>query len=456
MFEICVQSSQELLSLHNQSVHLLANDLLSNAISRAAMALMPSGTITSQLNQIQFAGEFDEFNLRGMLTTIYRLKGQGYDKVDLSFARLTHAKAPQMLPFAIYCRNLLHQGFEVRIELPDDSKLKRLFQNTNWAYLIDPRSYEPSDFHAATNMPACLFTDPSAQFQTVDKAVNLLLATLKITDRKQVEAIEWSVNEIADNVLSHSSSAVGGVMQVTSRLDKNMVEFVIADAGVGIPKTLREAHSYYTSDVHALQEAIKEGVTRNSATNMGNGLFGTFRLAELSGGRFGIYSGRASLKSMGAGRGTHIKDEKIPFSGSVVECSINLGNPELLSEALTFRGKKHSPFSNLDRIDESEKITIKLVDEAMSFGSRIAARPVKSKIVNLLTNTGAKIEIDLEGVTLITSSFADEVFGKVFVELGPLTFMNRVVLLSGSKIVRQLIDRAISQRVAVGLGQDQA
>jgi len=39
-----------------------------------------------------------------------------------------------------------------------------------------------------------------------------------------------------------------------------------------------------------------------------------------------------------------------------------------------------------------------------------------------------KIVIDFEGIHLISSSFADEVFGKLFFDLGPLDFSNKLEL----------------------------
>jgi anti-sigma regulatory factor (Ser/Thr protein kinase) len=408
------------------------------------------GYLHSNLNKLEFTGDFDNESLRRTLAALHNLKAQGYSDVDLSFSGMTRVMTPQMLPLAIYCRRLLHEGFDVKLELPADAKLARLFSNTNWAYLIDPRGHQESVFGPGQHLPALLYTTPEGQFSAVDKAVNLLLQSLKITDRKQVQAVEWSVNEIADNVLNHANSPVGGAMQVTVRPDKNLVEFVVADAGSSIPKTLRESYRKLTSDVEALDLAIREGVTRNTKTNMGNGLFGTFRLAQLSKGRFGLYSGYASLV-YNESQELHSQAEKIPFSGSVVECSINIANPELLSEALTFKGQPHSPgYSVVNRMDEDEIKELMLVDEAASFGSRPAARPVKQKIENVIATTSTIVVVNLDGVALVTSSFADEVFGKLFVEMGPMTFMKRVRVKGGSKIVTQLIDRAIMQRTALG------
>jgi hypothetical protein len=54
----------------------------------------------------------------------------------------------------------------------------------------------------------------------------------------------------------------------------------------------------------------------------------------------------------------------------------------------------------------------------------------------------------LSDVSLVSSSFADEVFGKLFMALGPMTFGQRLQFRGHSLIVQSLIDKAISQRMS--------
>jgi hypothetical protein len=73
-------------------------------------------------------------------------------------------------------------------------------------------------------------------------------------------------------------------------------------------------------------------------------------------------------------------------------------------------------------------------------------------IKNLLGETGdSRIEIDFKDVFVISSSFADEVFGKLFVEYGPLRYMRRVAVTNVEPAVEGLIDRAITLRSQTGL-----
>ena len=59
--------------------------------------------------------------------------------------------------------------------------------------------------------------------------------------------------------------------------------------------------------------------------------------------------------------------------------------------------------------------------------------------------------VDFEGVPLLSSSFADEAFGKLFLRIGPVKFMQRVRLINMTKTVEALINKAIAQRMKSGV-----
>lgn len=75
-------------------------------------------------------------------------------------------------------------------------------------------------------------------------------------------------------------------MQATAFRQGNQVEFVVADGGVGIPKSMG-----IVDHKRAVEECINEGVTRDKTRNADNGLYGSFRVAALSdGGQFDLHS----------------------------------------------------------------------------------------------------------------------------------------------------------------------
>jgi len=65
--------------------------------------------------------------------------------------------------------------------------------------------------------------------------------------------------------------------------------------------------------------------------------------------------------------------------------------------------------------------------ESPGFGNREAGKQIRTKLLNLLAaDTLKAMLVDWAGIPLISSSFADEAIGKLFIELGPLEFGVRV------------------------------
>jgi hypothetical protein len=151
----------------------------------------------------------------------------------------------------------------------------------------------------------------------------------------------------------------------------------------------------------------------------------------------------------------HVRPESIPLNGTLVVVAINYAKPLSLEQALRFGGKSHDPMDHVQlSYEESEDGTVvfPLVNEATGFGSRAAAGPVRQKLKNLIRLCGGKrIAVDFGDVPIVSSSFADELFGKLFAELGPLAFMKAFEFRKVDSTIQGLIDRAIEQRARTGL-----
>ena len=121
--------------------------------------------------------------------------------------------------------------------LPIDSKLSRLFRNANWAHFVESQKHMASSFRDHTQVAATQFTSPEEQNRAVNRIVNAILGAIPDIERSDFAALEWSINEITDNVIVHSESPIGGLVQV-STFSKNQkrVEYIVADAGLGSPQ----------------------------------------------------------------------------------------------------------------------------------------------------------------------------------------------------------------------------
>lgn len=346
---------------------------------------------------------------------------------------------------------LRNAKIDFQLILPTHERTRRLFVNTGWAHFICPRDHEPAKRNAVSRQ------FPAAQYKTHDDQGNLLnelleklLAVIPNFNRSAFAAVEWALNEISDNVLNHSQSSVGGLLQL-SVFDpsRHRIEFTVSDAGMGVPATLRAARPEIENDVDALLEAVKSGVTRNATEFQGNGLYGTLEICRVGGGKFSINAGNAAL--ICAPHGVGARNEAVPFCGTTVDAQIDFGEPELLERALAIDGKVRRPIDFIElryEQDDLRAIHFRLEDQTRSYRSRFAGRPVKIKLANLIAAcAGQQVIVDFHGISVISSSFADEVFGKLFVELGPMRFMQSVRLVNATPTVQALVDRAITQRM---------
>jgi anti-sigma regulatory factor (Ser/Thr protein kinase) len=341
-------------------------------------------------------------------------------------------------------------GIDINLALPVDDKLRALFINTNWAYLIDFISFDESRYRGYTHAPAIRFANAKEQYQATNKILDILLAALAHFRREDLRAIEWAINEITDNVINHAQSDVGGFIQITNLRQRSQIEFVVCDCGIGIPATLRGTHKHLRTDQEALDAAIREGVTRDKQIGQGNGLYGTWRITQKSGGLFHLNSGYAELTSNQTD-GMAIRNHEIPMNGSIVVSRIGYSEKFDLSDALTFSGRQHIPTDYIETHFEEDgqgNVTFGLKSESDGFGARSAGEPVRRKLTNVLNCiSGGKTIVDLVDIPLVSSSYADEVFGKLFVELGPIEFSRRLEFKNVDPLVRNLIDRAILQRM---------
>lgn len=403
-------------------------------------------------NRVVVRGEVHPVGLRMLCAMVYQVVfDSGYRDVVLDFSMCDGVAESTMLPLMPIIADHRRTGVEFDLVPPAHGDLERLFHNANWAHHICPAKYLLTT-HEGGHVPALRFGEKGPEYEDElelnERVVSMILRALE-TDRDTLKAVEWSLGEIMDNVSNHAKSPVGGFVQATAFKQQNSVEFVVADAGVGIPESMRVA-----DHEQAIRKAITEGVTSDATMNAGNGLYGSYRVAALSGGIFEINSKNGHL---------YFRDDvktrtiSIPYSGTAVRCRINIGDSALLENALRFKGRPHDPpFDYIEKKFETEdgELIFNLKSEARrDFGSRSGGIRVRRTIENLMRDRHT-IVIDFDGVGLFTSSFADEVFGRLFVKLGPWDFMSRIQMRHVDPTVKGLIDRAILQRTKLGNGNE--
>lgn len=405
-------------------------------------------SVARDLNVIVVSDKLLEWDASQLLVPIHKLiHVQGFEDIVLDFADCEAAFPIPLISLCVQVLRWRQSGIDFKLTLPEKPELARLFLNSNWASLLDTR-YPEAMHEDFRNLSTARFTSSQEQSVLVDRAVRLVMGALPGIQRGDLAALEWAINEVTDNALRHSESEVGGLLQVVTFPASRRIQLVVADAGIGIPKSLQAA-TRAQSDGDILREAIKEGVT--SGDGLGNGLYGSYEICVGSGGAFHLESGYGRLAHL-ARRPLDARSGPVPFHGTIIAGTLDLGQPGLLQAALRIKGREYRPTDFIEMNYEetsSNTMLVKLSAEAPSFGSRPAGTPVRNRLLNLIRmEPGQKITIDFAGVPLLSSSFADEVFGKLFVEIGPLAFTNRLQLINVSSDSASLIDRAIIQRTA--------
>ncbi|AQT67903.1 hypothetical protein STSP2_01055 [Anaerohalosphaera lusitana] len=377
---------------------------------------------------------------------------RGYDLIELDFSRATKAYPNSMVPIIATVQRLIHLGVTVHCNLPSNANLRTLFLRANWAYFLDPERFRPSDVTHDRHLSTRLFRDSGEQQRVVNELIDILMRTLEVK-RSFFSGLEWAINEITDNVLTHSQADVGGFIQLTTYKDTKRLAFCVADPGQGILNSLREAEPTLRGDADAIADAVRAGVTRNKDVGQGNGLSGTMKIAMIANGRFLVASGRAWIAWQGGQPDTLSMAPGQAYQGTYVDVQLPLGEGIDLAEALSFgSGAKATLPADIIEIkylsDDARKLKIKMGEETSGFGSRHAGKQIRTKAKNLLrSEPSCLLEIDWDGIQMVSSSYADEFIGKLFVDLQPIRFMNRVRQVNIIPVVEQLINKAIMQRV---------
>lgn len=384
-----------------------------------------------------------------MLATIHNtVNRSGYEDIILDFTELRSAHFGPMLALCADVAWRREHGVDFQIRLPTHQILKRLFFNAGWAHHLDPERYQPSTYSGYVHIPIVQFTNPKEQQNAVNRMVDAILAAQSKLARSDLAAIEWAANEITDNVMTHADTDLGGYVQLSNHKPAGRVEFGVADHGIGICRSLQEGHPDIRSDSEALDKAVREGITRDRSVGQGNGLFGTLEIAQVGTGYLHVHSGRAGLNYKKDELRTRADD--IPVNGTLVVAGLDISDPDALGRALRFEGTRYHPLDYIEthfEKSDADVFVFRLKEESTSFGSRQAGEPVRNKLANLIhMNPNFPVLVDCSDVPLVSSSFADEVFGKLFLDLGPLRFMRILKIQGMSDLVSGFVDRAILQR----------
>lgn len=266
-----------------------------------------------------------------------------------------------------------------------------------------------------------------------------------------LEGIEWSINEVMDNVLNHSEADCGYIM---SQLHKNSkhVAFTIFDSGRGIYNSFRGSKHIVRSNADALSLCLQEGVTRDPNVGQGNGMCGLFSLIKEGNGILNISSGRDTY-SYRNGETTITQDSVCSISKKLgcttVDFQLDYSKDISIDKVLTFQGRTFS-FINLfieDLEDDNGVLLFSVNKMAEGTGTRESALRLKNQIINSIKAQNKCAIIDFEGINVVSSSFIDELIAKLLIDLGLFQFNRRISLRRMSPLLQKTLQKSVIQRI---------
>ena len=261
-------------------------------------------------------------------------------------------------------------------------------------------------------------------------------------------SIEWCMNEVMDNVLQHSTTEKGYVMAQIHKSSK-VFAFCVFDSGIGMYNSLKDTKHHPEKPIDAITLALQERVTRDEKVGQGNGLWGLARIVAEANGQMEISSNGAKYSFLAGSVRTTKEGGFVlskEFGTSYLDVRIGYEAPIDITTALGGYTPTDLWLESLE--DDDNNYVLKVQELASGTGTRQAALKLRNIATNIPDTQKKLVVLDFEGVNLISSSFADELVGKIIAEKGFLHFLTayRIKNLKGQNI--SILNRSVEQRMA--------
>lgn len=266
-------------------------------------------------------------------------------------------------------------------------------------------------------------------------------------------ALNWCINEVMDNVLTHSKSEHGFVMGQYHQTTHKVV-FCIFDAGVGIFNSLKNTKHNPISDLHAIELSMQEGVS--DGEGQGNGLFGLYQIVHENKGTLTITSGRKSLVIDENGEMKHYNVQFISPEnrGTTIDFQLDLTKNIDFAQAFKSLGGYDS-FDFDVRIDnmlnDDDFYVYNVMDNVLKnnlgTGTRKSGELLRNDVENIVIRIKEGIALDFIGVKMVSSSFIDEFIAKMVLDMGFIRFNSLVRIINMEPNVIFLCQRSLYMRI---------
>lgn len=336
-----------------------------------------------------------------------------------------------------------NESIEFEFDIPENSYLSKCGFTSPFSYDVDRASE-----HNA-------LLDKIFIYNSIDQVGNLSQAfidTISHTAECEVgvlDGISWCINEVMDNVLTHSETNEGFIMAQFHPQTQH-IAFCVCDTGIGIYQTLSASKHRPKTELDALSFAIQEGI--GDGKGQGNGLYGLYQIVRRNGGRLSLTSGHSSI--MLHDNGELEKFNCIPcisdqLRGTIVDFQIDTQKSIDIKGAFQSIGGYDGFDFRIDDmlVDEDEFIHYNIFMNSQGTVTRNAGRYLRNDIINILRRENRCIILDFSDVKTISSSFIDELIAKLVLSLGFIDF-NMLIRITGmNDTIKFLCERSLYMRI---------
>lgn len=298
------------------------------------------------------------------------------------------------------------------------------------------------------------FTSPDG-INALVSAFVLAIRQADIIEEGVISSLEWCLNETMDNVLQHSEIGVGYVM---AQLHKNFKRFSVCvfDAGIGIYNSFKPSKYNPRFPLDAITLAMMEKVTRDEKVGQGNGLWGLTNIINEAKGSLYISSGGAvysknNLETKTIETGHFNLGKK--YGTTLIDFQLDYSNKINVAKALGGYMPTDLWLENLE--NDNGEIEIHVAEQSGGTGTRKSAEKLRNMVLNVLFQDRKKVILNFSGINLISSSFADELIGKIINQYGFVFFIANFKIQNLTPINIAVLNRSVQQRMAQMYYDDQ-
>jgi len=272
------------------------------------------------------------------------------------------------------------------------------------------------------------------------------------------KTLRYVISELLYNTLEHGKTfrehnnqptRIPSIIQFTWYKNKNELQFIVADLGIGIKNHLKQTYPEISTDKDAIRKALKYKVSGTfnifdpykNKDNAGVGLYISSSIIRKLHAEMHVLSGNGLVHI--SPRDTTSKDIKTHFPGTLVLVTIKLGKNKGLNLHKIMTELRKSAESEIQQGKDSEQTGNHYVSITNYFGSYAEDKQeaINYRDKHLLEAINAKktIILDFDGVKAAPHSFLSALLATPIQRLG-ISAYKKIKFVNAEPEIRETID----------------